>query len=276
MSLLPPDDHRPWEARAVGHVMGGLDPDESSAFRQHLLGCGLCKAHVRELRDLAGSLTQAARHERTRQAALRVAEAPRGDRESEVGPKPVTLTGRSVVVLAAALALVGLLVWSNVSLRSRVVAAETLASTVTGLGDGLVVADVTRVGGVSGQVVVNETTVAWSFTWLPAPTDEFLTVVWIVGPDGQAEVVPERLVARPRSDMLAGAVANMELRRLVVTLTPRGDLVNGPIPQDAIPGQVKVDADLTSFTPVDAPDGVGDEAGPADAITDAGAAAVGG
>lgn len=229
-STSPADDHARWEARAISHVMGGLGADESSEFRRHLLRCSRCKAQVRELRDLAGTLTLAAREERSRQA-IRLADRPDADdgEEPDSGDHDaVAPSGRSLAVIVLAVAAIGLLVWSNLQLRGEVAAGHRNAQVVAGLATGLVVEDVERTGMVSGQVVVDEDTITWSFSGLPEPPDGQILVVWLVPANGPVTKVAAHALSRPDGGVLAGTVVDDTARQLVITMTPLADLKAAP------------------------------------------------
>lgn len=238
------DDHEEWSARAMSHVMGGLDAERSSEFRRHLLACPRCKAQVKELRDLAGSLSLAARREQTARA-IRVmwTDEDADDGDHDDGLDPVSVSWRGVVVVVAVVVAIGLLVSNNLSLRGEVSGAERDAQVVSGLGSGLVVDDVQRTGSVSGQVVADETSISWSFSDLPVPTDGEVVAVWLLPADGAARLVPERLLSRPAPDVVAGTVNDTEARRLVITLAS-ADLVTPRTALDDLPGDRLVVADL--------------------------------
>lgn len=241
-----PDDHAQWEAQALGHVMGGLKPDASSEFRRHLLGCSHCKAQVRELRDLAGSLQIAARDEQSMQA-IRLAARADPEREERSTPEPVTVSGRVLVIVVATVVAIGLLVFSNMQQRQLAASSSALAtaqaSVITALGSGLVIDDVTMAGGASGVIVADENTIAWSLSRLPHTTDTKWLVVWLVT-DGAAEPVQ---VVRPGDQSpgeLTGTVPDDEADTLVVTMTLNNDL-ESPVTGVDPPGAQQVLADLS-------------------------------
>lgn len=241
------DDHARWEAQAMGHVMGGLDPDASSAFRRHLLSCAHCKAQVRELRDLAGSLQLAARDEQSVQA-IRLAAKTARDGDEPTTPEPVHVSGRILVIVVVTVLTLGLLVFSNMQQRQRAAAASDLASerasTIAALGSGLVIDDVTMVGGASGVVVSDGDRIGWSLSGLPDATEDELLVAWLVrdGVATQADVV--QLGEQPPGAM-AGAVTDGEADELVMTITPVDALVDTVAGGEALPGEVQVTADLS-------------------------------
>ena len=46
--------HSEFEELAAGYVLGALEPDDEHAFQQHLGGCPVCEANVRELEAVVG------------------------------------------------------------------------------------------------------------------------------------------------------------------------------------------------------------------------------
>jgi anti-sigma-K factor RskA len=55
-----PMSHSEYEELAAGYVLGALEPDDEHAFQQHLSGCSVCEANVRELEAVVGGLAYAA------------------------------------------------------------------------------------------------------------------------------------------------------------------------------------------------------------------------
>jgi len=55
-----PMSHSEYEELAAGYVLGALEPDDEHAFQQHLGGCSVCEANVRELEAVVGELAYAA------------------------------------------------------------------------------------------------------------------------------------------------------------------------------------------------------------------------
>ena len=55
-----PMSHSEYEQLAAGYVLGALEPDDEHAFQQHLSGCPVCEANVRELEAVVGELAYAA------------------------------------------------------------------------------------------------------------------------------------------------------------------------------------------------------------------------
>jgi anti-sigma-K factor RskA len=55
-----PMSHSEFEELAAGYVLGALEPDDEHVFQQHLGGCPVCEANVRELEAVVGELAYAA------------------------------------------------------------------------------------------------------------------------------------------------------------------------------------------------------------------------
>jgi anti-sigma-K factor RskA len=51
--------HSEYEELAAGYVLGALEPDDEHVFQQHLGGCPVCEANVRELEAVVGELAYA-------------------------------------------------------------------------------------------------------------------------------------------------------------------------------------------------------------------------
>ena len=51
-----PMSHSEYEELAAGYVLGALEPDDEHVFQQHLSGCPVCEANVRELEAVVGEL----------------------------------------------------------------------------------------------------------------------------------------------------------------------------------------------------------------------------
>jgi anti-sigma-K factor RskA len=51
--------HSEYEELAAGYVLGSLEPDDEHVFQQHLGGCAICEANVRELEAVVGELAYA-------------------------------------------------------------------------------------------------------------------------------------------------------------------------------------------------------------------------
>ena len=54
-----PMSHSEYEELAAGYVLGALEPDDEHLFQQHLDGCSICEANVRELEAVVGELAYA-------------------------------------------------------------------------------------------------------------------------------------------------------------------------------------------------------------------------
>jgi anti-sigma-K factor RskA len=54
-----PMSHSEYEELAAGYVLGALEPDDEHLFQQHLGGCPVCEANVRELEAVVGELAYA-------------------------------------------------------------------------------------------------------------------------------------------------------------------------------------------------------------------------
>jgi len=54
-----PMSHSEFEELAAGYVLGALEPDDEHLFQQHLSGCSVCEANVRELEAVVGELAYA-------------------------------------------------------------------------------------------------------------------------------------------------------------------------------------------------------------------------
>jgi hypothetical protein len=54
-----PMSHSEYEELAAGYVLGALEPDDEHVFQQHLGGCAICEANVRELEAVVGELAYA-------------------------------------------------------------------------------------------------------------------------------------------------------------------------------------------------------------------------
>jgi anti-sigma-K factor RskA len=55
-----PMSHSEFEELAAGYVLGALEPDDEHVFQQHMGGCPVCEANVRELEAVVGELAYAA------------------------------------------------------------------------------------------------------------------------------------------------------------------------------------------------------------------------
>lgn len=120
-------EHERFEAMAVGHVLGGLEPDAANNFREHLLGCRSCRARVAELRELAADLAAVERDERTR-ASTRADEPDEVAADATFEPAAPALRTRNLALLAALVAVaLGLFGFWNLHLRAIAANAQAVA-----------------------------------------------------------------------------------------------------------------------------------------------------
>lgn len=258
MVVEMPQGHEQWESLAVNHVLGGLDQSSASAFRRHLVGCLQCKAQVAELRDLAGSLEDAARDERA-VLALQTRARREVTTDDEVPEaQPPQLPWRVLVALGVVvLALVGL-VSHNLHLQSREAALEDQSQrqrdVLSGLGSGLVM-DTAFSEGTSGIVVADGDRVSWTISNLPVPATDQRLVVWLLHPDEAASRVTMDAGDMPDGEVI-GSADDDGLHDLVVTMEQVG---SDGIP-DTPTGTQYVESDLTQVRrggPNADPDAVG-------------------
>ena len=130
-----PMSHSEYEELAAGYVLGALEPDDEHLFQQHLSGCTVCEANVRELEAVVGELAYAVppveppdtvwagiRREIRPEAARRtVLPAPAAGAEGRPGAGAGGRGLRLLPGLAAAAAIVVLVVLSlwNLNLRDE-------------------------------------------------------------------------------------------------------------------------------------------------------------
>jgi anti-sigma-K factor RskA len=130
-----PMSHSEYEELAAGYVLGALEPDDEHLFQQHLSGCPVCEANVRELEAVVGELAYAVppvdppdtvwagiRREIRPEAARRtVLPAPAAGAEGRPGAGAGGRGLRLLPGLAAAAAIVVLVVLSlwNLNLRDE-------------------------------------------------------------------------------------------------------------------------------------------------------------
>jgi anti-sigma-K factor RskA len=148
-----PMNHGEFEELAAGYVLGALEPDDEHAFQEHLGGCPICEASVRELEAVAGQLAYGAppaeppdtlwagiRREIGAEAARpgpipRPRPAPRPGPVARAGGRGTRLLG-GLAAAAAILAVVVLSLWNlslrdqNAIYRERVAALERAAELV--------------------------------------------------------------------------------------------------------------------------------------------------
>ena len=130
-----PMSHSEYEELAAGYVLGALEPDDEHLFQQHLGGCSVCEANVRELEAVVGELAYAVppveppdtlwagiRREIRPEAARRtVLPAPAAGAEGRPGARAGGRGLRLLPGLAAAAAIVVVVVLSlwNLNLRDE-------------------------------------------------------------------------------------------------------------------------------------------------------------
>ena len=213
--------HEHWDELALGHVLGGLQEGEASAFRGHLVDCRQCRARVAELRSMASDLVAVEREERV---ARRVTETQIEARREVEGKTGSDLSDRrrwallGAIVLGALL-LGGLSFW-NAHLRAQneqlVGLAEVQERTMDVLGAGTVV-PVQTSGAVTGVVAVDSDRVAYSLAGLPVPEGGERLVVWLEV-DGELQ---SRAVHTPNQiepGRLASSLVATGATRLLVTI----------------------------------------------------------
>ena len=138
-----PMSHSEFEELAAGYVLGALEPDDEHVFQQHMGGCPVCEANVRELEAVVGELAYAAppvdppdtvwagiRREIRPEAAPRRAAIPAAPgAPSGTGGRRRRLL-QALAAVAAVVLVVALSLWNlnlrdqNVVYRDRVAALE--------------------------------------------------------------------------------------------------------------------------------------------------------
>ena len=124
-----PMSHSEYEELAAGYVLGALEPDDEHAFQQHLSGCPVCEANVRELEAVAGELASTVppvEPPATLWAGIRREIRPEAARRTAIpAPRPPAGPGarrlRLLPALAAAAAILLVVVLSlwNLNLRDQ-------------------------------------------------------------------------------------------------------------------------------------------------------------
>lgn len=189
-------EHEHYQQLAVGHVLGGLEPDDAAAFRSHLSGCRICRARVAELRGIASDLERAERDERARTtvqtevargesgaAGAAPPEAPNGP-GSRIGVRHVTVAALVVVLLAGAMAFWNLHLRTNNAVVTTV--AEQHAHTLEVLAGGVAL-EVDAEHPVRGMAAIDGDHVAVTLTGLDPPEAGERVVAWL---DHGDEVTP--------------------------------------------------------------------------------------
>lgn len=198
--------HTRFEELAVGHVLGGLSPEQAAEFRRHVSGCDGCRSRVAELRQIADELAAAEREERSlasdRAGDDAVEASGAGTDSRRIGVPQVTAA--VLVVLALA---VGMAFW-NLHLRTTVTTlrgvAEAQGDALSRLASGAAL-DPTFAPGVSGQVVTDGSTVSLTLAGLEPLTDDERLVAWFGGAE-DPERTPPRVLAGP-GELSDGSVA---------------------------------------------------------------------
>lgn len=246
--MATPTDHdERWDQLALGHVLGGLAPEDASSFRGHLAGCGLCRTRVAELRSLDSALAAAEREERAVQRLrLRAAEEAEETADPRDLSPPMTPRPRWSLVLFIALGAVLLLVvllW-NAHLRTENVElhrATTLQEQTLGaLGSGTVV-PVNSSGSVTGVVSVDGDRIAWVLDGLPIPDTGERMVIWVVV-DGTPRPVASHTPSQLEQRRIASTVAAPGATRLLVTIEP---LIIPEAPSSHLVLDARLDSDVS-------------------------------
>lgn len=192
------DGHGRYEELAVGHVLGGLTPEQSAAFRSHLHTCPECRSRVAELHGIADDLAAAARDERARtpvqtEVTRRVEPEQPAPRTSRIRVGHVTAAVVVVFALATAMAF-----W-NLHLRSAAATylgvAEAQGEALTRLATGVEL-DPVFSSGVQGRVVTDGTAVTLTLAGVEVLNNGERLVAWFDGaPD--PTTTPPRVLAGP-------------------------------------------------------------------------------
>jgi anti-sigma-K factor RskA len=134
-----PMSHSGYEELAAGYVLGALEPDDEHVFAQHLGGCTICEANVRELEAVVGELAYAVPPvdpPDTLWAGIRREIGPEAARRGAIPTVARGAGGRGrrlltgLVAAAAILLVVALSLWNlnlrdqNAAYRDRVAALE--------------------------------------------------------------------------------------------------------------------------------------------------------
>jgi anti-sigma-K factor RskA len=125
-----PMSHSEFEELAAGYVLGALEPDDEHAFQQHLGGCPVCEANVRELEAVVGELAYAVPPldpPDTLWAGIRREIRPEAARRTAIPAAPEPPAGAGVrrlrllpaLAAAAAILLVVVLSLWNLNLRDQ-------------------------------------------------------------------------------------------------------------------------------------------------------------
>jgi hypothetical protein len=199
-------EHERFEAMAVGHVLGGLDPAAANNFREHLLGCRSCRARVVELRDLAADLAAVERDERMR-ASVHAEEPEEVAPDASFDPAGARVATRNLALLAVLVAVVlGILGFWNLHLRAVAANAQAVAqrqeAALALLATG--VAPATEVGdGLQATTATDGEHLAFSVAGIRLAAGEEL-VGWLT--DG-ALPAPRRVLRVPDDQLTDGSAA---------------------------------------------------------------------
>ena len=120
--------HAEFEQLTAGYVLGALEPDDEHAFTDHLTGCHVCRAGVRELEQVVGELPRpavTARRARAHHAAAADRYRRRRRNALVVGPRLKRAVLARIALGLGLLALFGLSFW-NMSLRNQAAAGRQL------------------------------------------------------------------------------------------------------------------------------------------------------
>ena len=227
------NQHERYEKLAVGHVLGGLDADESADFRNHLLGCRNCRMRVAELRDLAADLDAAERDERAR-AQVRTEVVRRDDADGEPAAGTPRIGVRHVAIAAAVVAvLAGAMAFWNLHLRTVAASysqsADYRADTLQILADG-VPATVTTSDQVAALVAADDEHVAFTVSGLPELASGERLEIWLLDADADATRALDPVPAQHLTD---GVVAGYAERGDAVTVL----VTHERLPFDDTPGE---------------------------------------
>jgi anti-sigma factor RsiW len=206
-------EHERFEAMAVGHVLGGLEPAAASHFREHLVGCRSCRARVAELRDLAADLAAVERDERTR-ATVSAEQPEQVEPDATFEPAGRGLATRNLALLAALVAVaLGLFGFWNLHLRAVAANAqaiaqrqeEALAVLATGVAPATEVAD-----GLHAVAATDGDHLGFSLAGIPELAADEVLVGWLT--DGALPAPRAALLVRPEqvTDGLVAAGVELE------------------------------------------------------------------
>lgn len=227
--------HEHYQQLAVGHVLGGLEPDDAAAFRSHLSGCRVCRARVAELRGIASELERAERDERARatvqtEVAHQESEdagprprRPAAEAGSRIGVRQVTVAAIVVVLLAGAMAFWNLHLRTNNAVMATV--AEQHAQTLEVLAGGVPL-DVAADHPVRGLAAMDGEHVAVTLTGLGQPAEGERIVAWV--DDGAGLTPVAELQIRSVGDGTVAVVLEDEGAETLELTAERGPVGDEP------------------------------------------------